>query len=243
MSVENWETLLESEGLGLLEINTAWAGVGGARRPKSKWARLDAEINSLQNSAEFMTESPETAKGFETKPSSREGGIPDDLGYGGEPEYWERGEDDQLGVDRWDDLALSLTATAREAAIANRRRGSICGLDDEFRVIPLKPRRKHREPGKVWRKRIHNHILGDYASKDDGPVWSDWRPPMPPYAHTDAGNGPLSIVDQPGPDFGSAPRIDEPVRMSPVVDTMTYPPGRGPYQTSRYKATNSDITG
>jgi hypothetical protein len=232
MSAENWETLLKSEGLGVIEISTEWAGVGGARRPKSKWARLDAEFNNLQNRSEFMTESPETAKGVETRPSGKQGGMPDDMGYG-----------EEFGDDVWDDLALSLTATSREAAIADRRRGSICGLDHEFRIVPLKPRRKHREPGKVWRQRILDHILGDYAAKGDGPLRSDWRPPMPPYAHTDAGNGPLSIVDQPAPDFGSAPRIDEPVRMSPIVDTMTYPPGRGPYQTGRYMATNSDITG
>ena len=244
MSAKNWETLLESEGLGLIEPEQGYKSVGGgARHPKSKWARLDAKVNDLQNKAEFMTESPETARGFETKPSSKQGGIPDDMGYAGEPEYWERGEDDQMGEDHWDDFVLSFTATAKEAEIADRRRASICGLNQHQKPVPLKPRRKTGEPGKVWRQRIRDHILGDYAAKGDGPLHSNWRPPMPPYAHTDAGNGPLSIKDQPGPDFGSAPRVDEPVRPSPVVDTMTYPPGRGPYQTSRYKATNSDITG
>ena len=104
MSAENWEALLEREGLGVIEPNTYYGHVGGARRPKKKWARLDAEVNDLQNKAEFMTESPETARGFETKPSSKQGGQPDDLGYAGEPEYWERGENDQLGEDRWDDF-------------------------------------------------------------------------------------------------------------------------------------------
>lgn len=232
MSAENWETLLKSEGLGVIEVDEHYQGVGGARRPKSKWARLDAKFNDLQNKAEFMTESPETAKGVETRPSAKQGGQPDDMGYG-----------EEHGDDVWDDLALSLTATSKESEIADRRRASICGLDDRNRPRGLALKRKPREPGKVWRQRIRDHILGDYAGKDNGPLRSDWKPPMPPYAHTDAGNGPLSIVDQPAPDFGSAPRVDEPVRPSPVVDTMTYPPGRGPYQTSRYKATNSDITG
>jgi hypothetical protein len=232
MLVENWNNLLESEGLGVIEVEGHYQGVGGARRPKDKWARLDAKVNDLQNRAEFMTESPETAKGVETRPNAKQGGIPDDMGYG-----------EEYGDDVWDDLALSMTATSKEAEIADRRRASICGLDDRNRPQGLALKRKHREPGKVWRQRIRDHILGDYAAKGNGPLRSDWRPPMPPHAHTDAGNGPLSIVDQPGPDFGPAPRIDEPVRMSPVVDTMTYPPGRGPYQTSRYKATNSDITG
>ena len=232
MSAENWENLLESEGLGVIKVDEHYQGVGGARRPKSKWSRLDAKINDLQNRAEFMSESPETAKGIATRPSAKQGGLPDDMGYGS-----------GCGEDVWDDLALSMTATAKEAEIADRRRASICGLDDRNRPRGLALKRRHRELPRDWRQRVRNHILGDYANKGDGPLRSDWRPPMPPYAHTDAGNGPLSIVDQPGPDFGSAPRVDEPVRMSPIVDTMTYPPGRGPYQTSRYKATNSDITG
>lgn len=59
----------------------------------------------------------------------------------------------------WDALALSLTATPKEADIADRARGSICGLDNCGRLKRLRLKRNHREPGKEWRKRIHDHII------------------------------------------------------------------------------------
>ena len=237
MSAENWETLLESEGLGVIEVNGPYRGTD-LKHIKGKWARLDAEINNLQSSSELMTNSPPTARAVATRAAPTQRGQPRDFITDGSQDIEDSGED------LWDCMALSVTASPKEAEIADRRRAAVSGLDSKNRPIALRRlKRLHREPGKVWRQRIHRHILGEYAVDGEGPVWSELNLPMPPYAHTDAGNGPLSIKDQPGPDFGSAPHVDEPVRMSPVVDTMTYPSGRGPYQTSRYMATNSDITG
>ena len=65
--------------------------------------------------------------------------------------------------DMWEAFTLAHRATPKEAEIADRRRGTVCGLDHEFRKVPLKPRRKHREPGKEWRARIQRHIVHTYA--------------------------------------------------------------------------------
>lgn len=59
----------------------------------------------------------------------------------------------------WEALALSHVATQKEAEIADRARGSICGLDSKHRVRPLKIARNPREPGKQWRQRINDHII------------------------------------------------------------------------------------
>jgi hypothetical protein len=50
------------------------------------------------------------------------------------------------------------------------------------------------------------------------------------------------MVDRPKPDYGKA---REEIRMSPIVDTLGYPSGRGPYQLqlARGGRGNSDITG
>ena len=65
--------------------------------------------------------------------------------------------------DMWEALALSHRATAKEAEIADRRRASICGLDDHFRLMPLKLKRKPCEPGREWRARYRHHIVHTYA--------------------------------------------------------------------------------
>ena len=59
----------------------------------------------------------------------------------------------------WEALMLSHVATPKEAEIADRARGTVCGLDSEHRVRPLKIARNPREPGKEWRKRIYDHII------------------------------------------------------------------------------------
>jgi hypothetical protein len=233
---EKWDALLESEGLGIIEVDGPYKGTD-LKQIKGKWARLDAEINELQSPSEVMTNSPPTVKAVATRAASVQRGQPRDFTSDGSQDVEDSGEN------VWDCMALSVTASPKEAEIADRRRAAVAGLDKWGRPLGLKTKRVPGESKAAWRQRNHDRIIGEGLAKGPGPLLSDWQPPMPPYAHTDAGNGPLSIKDQPGPDFGSAPRIDEPVRMSPVVDTMTYPPGRGPYQTSRYMATNSDITG
>lgn len=242
-----WDDLLESEGLGVIEVDGNRQGVGGAKRIKRKWARLDAELNGIEpGSAGVMTNSPPTADAKGT------------TFYNGRSKEPTCAFDDLDS--QWEALMLKLVATAKEAEIANRERGSVCGLDDWGRPRGLRIKRKHRELPRDHRERMYRHILGDSAKDGDGPRFSEWvSQQMPPYAHSDAGNGPLSIVDveEPAyqwvasceanwalePEETQAETKAEEVRMSPIVDTMTYPPGRGPYQTSLIVQSNSDITG
>jgi hypothetical protein len=235
----NWEALLESEGLGLIEPEQSYQDVGSARRkPSGKWSRLEAELNGITNPREFMCfryTSPETACGVETAASSTGSEQPTYQGY----------DDDCLSDTVLESLQLSLTATGLEASIADRRRGAICGLDHENRPVRLRIPRRHREPGKVWRDRILKHIIGEQPSREDGPVWSALSLALPPHATADAGSGPLSIKDPiVGPSEIGGSRDDDvsdyPIK---VVDTHTYLPGRSPFQMSRFASSNSDITG
>lgn len=246
-NAEYWEQILENEGLGVIKVDEPYKGVD-IKHIKGKWARLDAEINGIKpGSAGVMTNSPVTARGTDSRETNRKHG---------EPYYT---DDGYLGDNVWDNLILAHTGTAKEAEIADRARGAVCGLDAKNRVRSLKIPRKHREPGKEWRKRIHRHILGEVAM-GPGPAYSKYQPTPPPYAHSDAGNGPLSIVDIEEPAYKWVPSCEanwalEPddsaeaaakpdqVRMAPIVDTMYYPSGRGPYQMSRIMQSNSDITG
>lgn len=244
-----YEDLLESEGLGVVEVDTPYQGLNFGHI-KGKWARLDAMINKLpeqdgkKKHPSYMTNSPVTARGTSDVESESKPINFHDYALSGDSV--------------WDNFITSLTATPKEAEIADRARGSICGLDDEHRVIPLKPARRYREPGKEWRKRIIRHILGEVAG--NGPLYSKYEGRQPPYAVKDGGNGPLSIVDLPRSDYdwiassedqwALEPEQDqgndnkpEQVRMAPVVDTMGYLPGRSPFQMSRIMQSNSDITG
>ena len=235
----NWESLLESEGLGLIEPEQSYQDVGSARRkPSGKWSRLEAELNGITNPKEFIcfrTRSPETACGVETAASSE----------GSQQPTYQGDDDDCLSDSVLESLQLSLTATGLEAEIADRRRGAICGLDHENRLVRLRIPRRHREPGKVWRERILKHIIGEQPSKEDGPVWSALSLPLPPHATADAGNGPLSIKDPiVGPsEIGGSRDVDVSDYPTKVVDTHTYLPGRSPFQMSRFASSNSDITG
>ena len=247
-SQEYWDSILERDGLGVLRVDEPYKSVD-IKQIKGKWARLDASINGIEpGTAAVMTNSPETARGVGTRSPSAFNSM--------EPYTDENG--DYLGDTVWENLILAHTGTPKEAEIADRARGTICGLDDFGRPKGLKLPRKQREPGKEWRKRICRHILGEVAM-GEGPAYSKYQPTPPPYATRDGGNGPLSIKDLPKPkyewvwsspdkwddeeDDGYVPPAAEPVRMSPVVDTMTYPPGRGPYQISMIAQSNSDITG
>ncbi len=243
---DDWEQLLESEGLGVIEVDKSYVGVGGAKKIKRKWARLDAELNGIEpGSAAVMTNSPPTADARGTRISSSKSR---------EPTYTPEDTDGE-----WERLMHRMTATAKEAEIADRARATVCGLDKWNRPQGLAIKRKPRELPRDHRDRMYRHILGDSATSD-GPRFSELvRQHIPPHAHTDAGNGPLSIVDEDKPayqwvasceanwalepeDDGAETKTEE-IRMSPVVDTLGYPPGRGPYQTSLITQNNSDITG
>ena len=65
--------------------------------------------------------------------------------------------------DMWEALHLGHRATSKEAELADRRRASICGLDDRQRARSLTLKREPREPGKEWRARMKRHIIHTYA--------------------------------------------------------------------------------
>ena len=234
-----WDALLESEGLGIIDIeqdNTLnmrdmWAG---------KYQRLDARLNGVDNARIMPSGNMPTARGSESRHTFAEDvqrtydGFDDDTST-------KVTQGIEMGYNVMESLALSMTGTAKESEIAQRARSAIIGLDDNGRVRGLRVKRKPREPGKVWRKRMLEHIIGE--NPVDGPRFSHWTPPKPAYAHSDAGNGPLAIKDNPAPERAySAPDHDD-VRMSPVVDTLGYLPGRSPFQMSQFTSQNSDITG
>lgn len=240
-----YEKLLESEGLGVIEVDEPYHGVD-IKHIKGKWKRLDAMINGIEpGSAAMMTNSPKTAHGTDDVERDLKNQRFDDVAMRGD--------------NAWENLVTSMTATPKEAELADRERATVCGLDAWGRPRSLKPKRKNRELPRDWRKRIHRHILGEVAM-GPGPAYSKYQPTPPPFAHSDAGNGPLSIVDVEEPAYKWVPSCEakwalepddsaeaaakpEQVRMSPIVDTMYYPSGRGPYQMSRIVQSNSDITG
>lgn len=244
--IENWEMLLESEGLGVIEVDDHWHGVG-VKHITGKHRRLECVINSvLKESDGIMTNSPVTARAVETRFSDAES-EQEDFDDG----LWDEDED---GDDVWDMLILSLTGSPKEAEIADRRRSYALGIDS--RQEPYQPKlRRLTKAQKVANIRARQrgepepYPRNPYQSEVPEPV--NYAAPKPQFylreagmecAHTDAGGGPLAMVDRPKPDYGK-PRED--IRMSPVVDTLGYLPGRGPYQLllAQGGRGNSDITG
>lgn len=232
--IENWEMLLESEGLGVIDPARNWDDASkDIKHIKGKHRRLDCVINGVTKESDgIMTNSPVTARAVETRFSNAES-EQDDFDDG----LW---DDDEDGDDVWDMLMLSFIATPKEAEIASRRRGAVYGLDDFGRPLTGEVKRLKGES-------IEEHMAREAArwgmSTDEmGPLYSPLPRRKPDHAHTDAGGGPLAMVDRPKPDYGK-PRED--IRMSPVVDTLGYPSGRGPYQLllSQGGRSNSDITG
>jgi hypothetical protein len=225
----NWAALLESEGLGLIEPEQSYQGVGSARRPTGKWSRLEAELNGITNPREFMcfrSSSPETVRATETHTA---------MPSTGEPQQW--GE-------TWEALQMDLTATSKEAELADRARKYVNGLNKIGNPAGLRVKRTPGMSKAEWRRLSHERILDDVA-KGTGPVASWLIPPVAPHATRDAGNGPLSIKEPiVGPREIEGSRdgdvSDYPTK---VVDTHTYLPGRSPFQMSRFASSNSDITG
>ena len=229
--IKNWEMLLESEGLGV--IGTDHYRGDNLKHITGKHRRLDCAINGVfKESDGIMTNSPVTARAVETRFSDAES----------EQEDFDDGlwDDDEDGDDVWDMLMLSLTGSPKEAEIADRRRGAVFGLDDFGRPRSGKVYRKKGDTDEQYLERVADRL--GISTEQMGPAYTPWTPPQPDHAHTDAGGGPLAMVDRPKPDYGK-PRED--IRMSPVVDTLGYLPGRGPYQLQLAQGGrgNSDITG
>lgn len=252
---QKWDDILEAEGLGVIEVDGPYQGTN-LKHIKGKWARLDAEINNLQSKSEVMTNSPQTARGFATRVAGNSDDAGGHMSGFGDDDYltgnlrmvseeYDDGLSDfeTLGDDLWDSMALAVTASPKEAEIADRRRASVSGLDKWGRPQPLKVKRKPGESKAAWRQRTHERILGATAAPGEGVRIFTPPQPKPPHATADAGNGPLSIKETIRPDTLVATRDDGPIAMAPLVDTMYYPPGRGPYQRSLIAASNTDITG
>ena len=231
--VENWEALLEAEGLGVIDPQRNWDDASkDIKHIKGKHKRLDAMLNDPDPSGR-MTNSPVTAKAVETRFANAEDEQSDfDDGL------W---DDDEDADNAWDLMLLAFIATPKEAEIADRRRAAVFGLDEKNRPRSGKVYRKKTDTDEQYAERVAERL--GIATGEMGPLYSPWSPPQPDYAHTYAGVGPLAMVDRPKPDYGN--RRDDDVRMSPVVDTDGYPSGRSPYQMSISRAGrhNSDITG
>lgn len=228
---------LESEGLGVIEIGGLFVGAN-YKHIKGKWRRLEAELNGVTDKRQLMDVSPKTATGIES-----------DSPHGDreEPAAFDDYESGRMTSYMWESMLQHFSASPLEARQADRERGAIIGLDHEKRVIPLKCRRKPSEPGKVWRKRILDRIIGDLATDEDAPAFSRFMSAItPPHATADGGGGPLSYKGPiTAPTEIEGGYIEEEISSFPekVVDTHTYLPGRSPWQRSRIVHNNSDITG
>ena len=231
LEIDAWDALLESEGLGVIGADH-WHGAD-LKHIKGKHRWLDCVISGVYKESDgIMTNSPVTARAVETRFSDAES-EQEDFDDG----LWDNDED---GDDVWDMLILSLTGSPKEAEIANRRRGALFGLDDKNRPRGGKIRRQRGESDEHFMDRVAERL--GISTEQMGPAYTPWTPPKPDYATSDAGGGPLAMVDRPKTDYGK-PRED--IRMSPVVDTLGYLPGRGPYQLQLAQGGrgNSDITG
>ena len=204
---EEWESVLEAEGLGVIEVDDHWHGVG-FKYIKGKHKRLDAMLNNVEPSG-MMTVSPPTAVAVETRYSDAESEQSDfDDGL------W---DDDEIADNAWDALILSLTASPKDSELADRARGAVFGLDDFGRPRSGKVYRKKGETDEQYAERVAERL--SIATDSDGPAYTPWRPPTPQHAERDAKSGPLNIVDRPKRDYGNRP---DDIKMSPVVDTLGY---------------------
>ena len=118
-----WDAILESEGLGVIQVDRPYRG-DNIKNISGKHKALDARINGITKSGQgFMTNSPVTARAVESRhrdPDSAQSEFNDGL--------W---DDDEVADNVWDALALSMTATPKEAELADRARGALYGLDDK----------------------------------------------------------------------------------------------------------------
>ncbi len=235
-----WEAILESEGLGVIQVDRPYRGEN-LKHISGKHKALDAKINGITKEAQgFMTNSPVTARAVETRfvdPDEAQSEFNDGL--------W---DDDDVADNAWDALALSMTGTRKEAELADRARGAVFGLDKFNRPRSGKVYRKRGESDADYKARVADRLGFDTDIPDDiqyavpKPDFY-WKERGVPCAHSDAGTGPEAIIERPKPDYGRP--YDESIVMAPVVDTIGYPSGRSPYQVSisRMGIRNSDITG
>jgi hypothetical protein len=246
---EQQEDDLEGEELEVLDLDQEFRNVStDIKHIKGKWKRLEAKLNGVDYESRLaMDVSPVTARAvstwvtFAVDVQSGHGENGDDESGVGD-QYEGLRDEDELGDNSWDCLRLGFIATPKEAEIADRTRGAIYGLDEKGRPRNGVIGQKRGESLDDYFERLDQLRQG--STDQDGPLFSTLpRLSIPPHATGNAGNGPLSYKGPLGPDPLPAPDTDEPVRMSPVVDTLGYLPGRSPFQMSRITQNNSDITG
>lgn len=198
-----------------------------------KYSELDAYLNATEEGAECFNEYTATGScSFSRESAEPSTGLGDSMA---DPEM--------LGM---------MSASRAEAKRADRIRKDF-GIQDIVSVkvnkshaaTTTRVRRKRKsaaEKAAAIRARRNPQASVQASQQDTAPAYSVWNGRPAPYAHTDAGNGPLAIVDMPAPETLSA-STDDVVRMSPIVDTIGYESGRSPFQIAQRSARNSDITG
>lgn len=232
---ERWESLLEAEGLGVIDPRRDWNDASkDIKHIKGKHKRLDALVNQPAESGR-MTNSPVTARAVDTRfISAADIDVEADFDDG-------TFDIDEDADNAWDLLMMSFIATPKEAEIADRERAACFGLDDFGRPRSGKVYRKKGETDEQYRERVAERL--GIATDEMGPVYTPWRPVVTEFASADAGSGPLAVPTRPKPDRGS-PRRDDELRPSPVVGCDGYLPGRSPFELSLAQRgrRNSDIT-
>ena len=141
------------EGEGTL-VNLTPGGEGrSGQTEKGKWAQI------LESEGLGVIRPDREQEACEVHNSDIGGRTPDQTSYTVQSIY----ESPLASDSMWEALHLGHRATSKEAELADRRRASICGLDDRQRARSLTLKREPREPGKEWRARMKRHIIHTYA--------------------------------------------------------------------------------
>ena len=274
-----WERRLDREGLGVVDIICERGGLNlhnskSARGRKHAWleGRLIGE-HYQKGSSEYMSPSPYTAQAVESRffdegsvdmaamaghtLVTELGMIESDIERAEASEFYGESDHRESVLDA---LALSLTASRKEAELADRSRQTVLGFDkwgiplkgDRRLMLTARQRNENRRAAERGLPPPHetNPFMTEVKVRNTdvvmrAPLRCDYfkKEQGLPCAHSDAGNGPLAIKDNPKQEPVSDRAEGENVRMSPLVPTLGYHPGRGPYEMSLMAAINSDITG
>lgn len=281
-----WEKKLSNDGLGVIDVEARASTSYVERKLGRKHAWLEGEemgVHYEKGDPRYMSPSPLTVQAVETRMKFGDDGdlsyvagdrLLTDLEFEQDEAVFEfeGGSLEDLMLEQFDEsdyvdgesvieqLAGSLTASRKEAELADRSRSTVLGLNQiglpyrPTRNSPLnaKQRNENRRAGELGLPAPHQtnpyitvELVRDCDVVQRAPLRFDYfkKEQGLPCAHTDAGNGPLSIVEKAKPVFSSDRNDGEVLRMAPLVPTMYYYPGRSPFEMGRFAAANSDITG
>ena len=201
-----------------------------ANKLSGKYSEIDAYINATEEGAECFNEYTATGRdSFSRQTEEPSSDMGDSMAC---PEMLGR-----MSASR---------SESRKADIARATHGikDICYTTrgNSTALVLRKNKRLSKAEQIRARRAAKQQSLPQLTAEVVAPAYSAWTGRPAPYAHTDAGNGPLSIVDMPAPETLSA-SVEEVVLMSPIVDTIGYESGRSPFQLQARAAKNSDITG